>query len=426
VSRMSFTAVAIIIVIAACDATPRERMNIFVAPSGADGNSGVISQPLLSVQSAMNRAMPGDSIILLPGQYNESIRTKRDGVSGQPIVVHGRSGAVFGAMIEIEHAHIIISGLEITGPQIRTAIRMTADADSCIITGNSIHDLAIGSRYIDIKRNDEGPQHPRGIVIRGNHFYGETMANIYVTMWGTGHLAEKNEIGPGVIREDAFRPFGDNHVIRANYIHDVKSGGGHTDVFQIFNDNGWRVRNLVFEQNHVENWDGQAWMADVTPDSYGIIVRNNLYINVKAAGNSYCPQTQVYFNTFIRCGWGNCQAIRMRSENGRGAATDSRVVNNIFYECGCGNNKGWYGVEEDIRDSFYANHNLVFPGKTAFSESNGFNGVDPLFVGAADFRLQRSSPAINAAEEIPGIQQDLINNARDVHPDLGAYEYREN
>jgi hypothetical protein len=52
--------------------------------------------------------------------------------------------------------------------------------------------------------------------------------------------------------------------------------------------------------------------------------------------------------------------------------------------------------------------------------------VDPLFVSGwpdVDLRLQDSSPAINAGGADFAAAVDLLNNPRDVQPDIGAYEH---
>jgi hypothetical protein len=242
---------------------------------------------------------------------------------------------------------------------------------------------------------------------------------------GTGHIIENNELGPGIVREDALRPFGDDHIIRKNYIHDIKSGGGHTDIMQIFMSNGWRVRNLLFEKNYIKNWEGQAWMFSVTEDSEGIIIRNNVFHNVKSAGQSYCPKTEVYNNTFINSGYGNCRVIMIRSEAGRGLGTNSKIKNNIFYNTGCEGKHGWYVVEQGARDSFDGDHNLIFPQKKKFNEPNGLNGDDPIFVSEEDFRLQENSPAIDVGTDLPGFNDDYDGNLRPQGQgwDIGAHEY---
>ena len=395
----------------------------YVSQNGSNSNSGTSAQPWATIQHAVDQVVAGDEIIVRQGTYSGGVTVRTSGTSGQRITIRAESGVIFNGNIRFEASYITFDGFEITDNGGQTAIRSSANANNVHILNCSIHDTGQEGRYIDLPRSTGTPTSPANWLIKGNHFYGQTMMGLYAIFGGVGHVIEENEIGPGVVYEDAFRPFGDNHVIRNNYIHDMTSGGGHTDIFQIFNDNGWRVRNLVFEKNYVDGWQGQAWMADVTTDSEGIIVRNNVFINVRSAGNSYCPRTLVYNNTFINCGYGNCQAVRMRSAAGRGSATNSAVKNNIFYNCGCDNNDGWYSVDAGATAGFEGDYNIVYPQKSGFDEANGINGADPLFSTSTDFHLQQNSPAINNGTVVEGYNDDIEGKIRNEPWDIGAYEY---
>jgi hypothetical protein len=399
----------------------------YVMPSGSNGANGSETNPWETIQYGVNQLSAGDELIVLAGDYQETIATLRSGTAGSRIIIRAVNGVVLRGRFEISHSYITIDGFEITDNGAQTAFTASAAANYVHVINTNIHDLGEYARYFDLPRSSGTPVSPAGWVIRNNWFHGQANALVYMLLGGSGHLIEENEVGPGVIREDVLRPFGDNHIIRGNYIHDISSGGGHTDIFQIFNNNGWRVRNLVFEKNRIRNFDGQAWMVDVTTDSYGIIVRNNIYQGVEAAGNSYCPQTMVMNNTFIDCGFGNGQAVRMRSESGRGTASNSVVKNNIFYNCGSHENNGWYDVDDAAQPTFSGDYNIVYPFKPEFDESNGVNGSDPRFVNAAgsDFHVNGTSPAIDRGVALTGFSEDFDGQSRPQHTtwDLGAFEF---
>ena len=54
--------------------------SLYVSVNGADKHTGEIDQPLRTIRVALNRAQPGDTIIIGPGTYRETIRAskKRD------------------------------------------------------------------------------------------------------------------------------------------------------------------------------------------------------------------------------------------------------------------------------------------------------------------------------------------------------------
>jgi nitrous oxidase accessory protein NosD len=93
-----------------------------VSESGRDGRDGSAEQPVRTIQFAVDRAKPGDTIILQPGFYPEPVRIARGGTKDHPLVVRAaepgqavldsnRSASV---MIGIYKApYVEIDGLEI-------------------------------------------------------------------------------------------------------------------------------------------------------------------------------------------------------------------------------------------------------------------------------------------------------------------------
>ena len=69
-----------------------------VATNGSDQNAGTARQPLRSWQAAVNRAMPGDRILIQPGTYRVSgnrgygVRIRRSGTATAPITIRGKGG----------------------------------------------------------------------------------------------------------------------------------------------------------------------------------------------------------------------------------------------------------------------------------------------------------------------------------------------
>lgn len=77
-------------------------MRIYVAPSGNDNNSGTIDQPLKTIQAAVDRAKPGDTVYIRDGTYVEAVSITQSGNSenlitvkaypGEKPVIDGRAG----------------------------------------------------------------------------------------------------------------------------------------------------------------------------------------------------------------------------------------------------------------------------------------------------------------------------------------------
>src|SRR5579863_6849573 len=60
--------------------------DIYVSPTGSDQNSGGSSaMPLRTIAAASKLAAPGDTVYLMPGQYQEAIIPVTSGTASQPI-----------------------------------------------------------------------------------------------------------------------------------------------------------------------------------------------------------------------------------------------------------------------------------------------------------------------------------------------------
>jgi hypothetical protein len=100
-------------------AAPAAAAEWFVAPGGT--GPGSRSAPFGRIQIALDRVRPGDTIIILPGTYTESLRTARNGTAGSPIRLRaeGGPGSVVvtapGMVLRIDHAHYLVEGLVIDG-----------------------------------------------------------------------------------------------------------------------------------------------------------------------------------------------------------------------------------------------------------------------------------------------------------------------
>jgi hypothetical protein len=139
----------------------------------------------------------------------------------------------------------------------------------------------------------------------------------------------------------------------------------------------------------------------------GVYGASNLVYNNVVWGNNGgfecndATNTAVYNNTFFRNNGGNGS----RAGLAVGSCTDTTVRNNIVFQ-----NPMQLGGTRTVAD-----HNLV--------------GVDPLFVNLErlDFRLQPTSPAIDAGVTMTTIASDLngMKRPQGKTSDIGAFEFSE-
>ncbi len=101
---------------------------IFVSPiEGNDKNGGLnYMEPLKTIKEALKRALPGDTVVLLPGEYRENIVTFRDGTKENPITLVGMPGSIIygddrygGRVITIKHSYVNIFHVNINGQFMR-------------------------------------------------------------------------------------------------------------------------------------------------------------------------------------------------------------------------------------------------------------------------------------------------------------------
>lgn len=97
-----------------------------VAPEGRDANPGSEDGPLATIQAGLEKAQPGDTIQVAPGEYHEAIEaghaieTVRDGDPDSPITITGSEEAILyaswdDAALRINHSHIHLRGLTVDG-----------------------------------------------------------------------------------------------------------------------------------------------------------------------------------------------------------------------------------------------------------------------------------------------------------------------
>jgi hypothetical protein len=93
-----------------------------VHEKGRDGAEGSLEEPVRTIQYAVDRAGPGDTILIHPGLYPEPVRITRGGMRGQPLVLRGSerwksildSNRAVPVMIQVEGApYVEIHDLEI-------------------------------------------------------------------------------------------------------------------------------------------------------------------------------------------------------------------------------------------------------------------------------------------------------------------------
>lgn len=291
------------------------------------------------------------------------------------------------------------------------------------------------------------PDLPASEVAPGTDGFGLIASHTHDTglqLRGTRHTLRNSRIayssGNGVLLE------GTGHVLTNNVIHDANylssyaapvkiNGNSHKITYNTLYRSGrsaievqWQTNGFEFKDSEIAYNDIYAWGA-LSADLGGLYVccytdmsgtrihRNHfhdpyvfspfwdvagIYFDINAYGATV--NRNVVWNIAAPEGRG----VSLKAGSDRGT---TRVFNNTFLEAFEGN------------DSLLIYNNILratttLSGQTA--SNNLLADVDPLFVDpASNFRLQSTSPAIDAGRILSGVSRGFVGSA----PDIGAYEF---
>lgn len=362
---------------------------LHVAPTGDDSHPGTAAAPFKTVQAAVDRAGPGDTVLVGKGIYREFVTCTTSGTESQRLVIKAspRRAAILQGVL-IKASHITFEGFQITN-----------GFSSWI--GEGVE--AIGD-YIDIVDNYIFEIKRYGLEAHGlkNRVLNNKIHMICqgLVASGTNYLIENNEISRiynyGYLDGDYARFFGDDAIWRGNFLHGnlPSEKAGHPDGFQTFDDNGEHVRNILFEGNIVGNTTAatmiQSWYSK---ESRALTFRNNVFFDLVQGVNAGVPDSLVENNTFY-----NVRSYGIIGPN-------VKMRNNLFYNC------------KSASGSEYSLYYKVAQKKVS---GGSLADVDPMFVDAdnLNFRLKPGSPAIDAGDPTSPVPAGGGSRI-----DIGAYEF---
>jgi Concanavalin A-like lectin/glucanases superfamily/Bacterial Ig domain/Purple acid Phosphatase, N-terminal domain len=408
----------------------------------SDSNPGTLASPWKTIQKAANTMVAGDTAIVSPGTYTEQVSSKANGTALLPITFKTSGSPVTMRGWSISHNYNIMNGFTVTGGGGSQSVNITG-AYSQVIS-NTIHDTSSSSQdvYLGGSSNLFGYNHLYSSIAYGDD-------HPVVRIDGVGNLAANNEIGP-YLDPDGFRPFGHDHVIRSNYLHDCGPSGGsaaHCDVFQVYGDNGETSYNITFENNYVLNWTHAIFMTSTDIGNlHDFDVRNNVYVNVAQQGNIGVPDFRFYNNLLYNVDTQNGICIILYGGT-YGYANNAMIKNNIMIgPGGLNNSSGLAYIYSDWNNNWYSSRTSVgitgdqedynyitgapasgYPALGNFSEAHGINGGDPKFNNLAvwDFHLKAGSPSIDKGVTLANVNcdKDGVIRPQGAGWDIGPYEF---
>ncbi|NJN18345.1 MAG: DUF1565 domain-containing protein [Oscillochloris sp.] len=260
----------------------------YVATNGDDDNAGSRTAPFATLQHALDRAYPGDMIVLTPGVYYQDAVSRRAGTAAAPITISGPPTAILkgaGAdrILQITHDHLTLAGFTIDG--------LWGDPDSArgyrnkllYVQGSEPRDGVNGLRVLGMTFANAG-----GECIRLRYFAHQneiaytTIRNCGVYDYrfaGDGKNGEGIYIGTAVNqRDDGRNPTDDPDASHENWIHHNRIDTQGNECVNI-KEAAWG--NLVEYNTCTGQRDPDA--AGINIQGHANIVRaNTIYDNIGA------------------------------------------------------------------------------------------------------------------------------------------------
>jgi len=369
-------------------ATNLPATTYYVATSGSDSNDCGSFSPCATINHAVGLTHPGDTVVVEPGTYVQTVTVNVSGTSSAPITIESQThwGAVIAPTSAQESKNfgfIWNNG----GSYIRIKdFWMRGSPDGTANTGIKLQSSGTGSQIFRTKINHIGNACPGG---------------------GGGILSAQN-----------------NAVIAANFIYDMgpTTPGCNLQQGIYLNDgNGQKVNNNLLVRGCCVGIQVVSGQARNFPSSQN--VTNNTIVNFNADvlivcksttnnPNPTCDNNQLNNNITVDSPYGFLAGV----ETGSTWGSNNTFLNESQFNLTHRNSWNYLGFFNSIPK----------PSMTTWITSN------PLFVNNThnqngNYHLQSSSPVIDKGTKLGMPNQDFDGNSRpDVartNPDIGAYEF---
>ncbi|HWQ23594.1 MAG TPA: right-handed parallel beta-helix repeat-containing protein [Gaiellaceae bacterium] len=192
---------------------PSTGRALYVSPNGSDSNPGTREKPLRTIQSALDRARPGQRVLVHGGVYEESLLVTRSGTRPRPITlaaVRGERPVVRARQRDGDDSY----ALEITASYIRVKGLVLEGA-----TGTSSANVYVenDASYVELRGNEIRNGQDQGI------FTDPETSNVHII----GNLVHDNGAGlPGQHQSHGMYLKGSSHLVANNVVYNHPYGFG--------------------------------------------------------------------------------------------------------------------------------------------------------------------------------------------------------
>ena len=400
-------------------------------------------QTPLTLQEMVNALNEGETLIVPSNIYNERVIVTTNNIkliAEDPVVVDGG--------FWLDANGVVIDGFEIINEAVvdgygtsqrEDGCGVYIEGDNCVVKNNYIHHTSYQGVYLRSVTNADS--------IVNNIF--EWNGHNAIEIWGTNHVMLGNDISHPVryglnvtnatTDTDGMRYFGDGHLIKNNYIHDIyltdqipgsvqSNAGSHIDCAQTWGP----ATNITFDGNVFinpqANYGQQTFMTEQLVGTVSdLTFINNVFSSQGTAINIDNKTTQgdidrikIINNTFY-LSWRGAQLF---------GCPDSEVKNNLFYDNPV--SYLWHdatgGTDISYKPDAGYNAHYATDGEPYYTpDPNDLWDLDPLIVDIDElnFRLTEESPLIDHGTSVDIIIEDNDGTVRPqgLGIDIGAYEF---
>lgn len=416
----------------------------YVSTTGSDTNSGSESQPFKTFVRAEQSLSPGDTLVVLAGEYTEPLVINKSGTSTAPILVLGQGTfqTILNGqnqdrpIVDVRGSVVIVSNMEVKNSN---GICVDVGGSTVVISGLKVHECRRHGIYTDVDRT----------VIDSNIVYNTVLENsarstssgwssaIKVRVGGQQTYISRNEVynnyGEGIAVTRGVGATVENNTVYDNYSVNVYIDNSKDVVVE--RNNVYCNQNSGYERGGYppsgialgeESYSG--WGAQLARVS----IKNNVVAFCKNGVTAFSPNVPnggldsvtVSFNTF----WGSvASAISLNSDTYK--TRNTKFTNNIIQQpqnqFGSAASAGvsadynfWVGSSPSSASNLGGAHDKSGDIRMATQPQRG---------NLATFKLSSSSPAIGAglADGLTGY--DIFGVFRSAQSgqsvDIGAFEY---
>jgi hypothetical protein len=340
----------------------------YVATTGSDSNAGTSDRPFRTITFAYARAAAGDEIIVKPGVYTDytasyGLRLNRSGTASAPITLRS----------EKRGAAVLDGGNRTDRPDVVWFSGNYNVLDGFDIKNGYLGGIMVYGSYNQIRNNaihhNGNVGDPKSTKGQDGIYSGSsTTGNVY---WAN-HIHHNGRISIDSNYDHGLYLTGDNELVANNIVTHNSAYGVHLA--------GYTVVSNSKVYNNVLAWNGRSgimlWM-----DFAGVDIRNNILVNNRNYG----------IDTYKALG------------------TGIQIDRNIVYGNGAGTMR------------------LNGLGSILSYLLGSNPSVDPKFTNASagDFRLQSTSPGVDAGVKLSAVPIDFasIPRPQGTSHDIGAHEF---